>query len=204
MVTDSTAYVDLVKALAAFQAEMPVVKKAKRADTGKFKYTYADLADLTKKIMPLLTKHGLVFTASPERVDGVWQLTGTLMHVGGAAVSGSLPIDASGLSIALGSSLTYARRYLLGCLTGVVTDDDVDAPPVTRASRPAPPSVNLAPMWGALKAAGVTGRDDSLRFVGKVLGREVSSSASLTAEDVAAVIEEAHTLAGGDTDAHDD
>ena len=38
----------------------------------------------------------------------------------------------------MGSSLTYGRRYLLGCLTGIVTDDDEDGQIATQEERPAP------------------------------------------------------------------
>jgi hypothetical protein len=38
----------------------------------------------------------------------------------------------------VGSALTYARRYLLGCMTGIVTDDDDDGALASRAGKKAP------------------------------------------------------------------
>jgi hypothetical protein len=123
------------EALAAFQAEMPTVTKTKTAKVktnsgADYSYTYADLADVTQAAMPLLAKHGLSFTCSPGR-EG---LTATLLHTSGQRLTGILPITGA-TPQAVGSSLTYARRYLFGCLTGVVTDDDDDGRQAEQAAR---------------------------------------------------------------------
>lgn len=129
----------LAKALAAFQADMPTVAKNKTAKVptksgGSYSYTYADLADVTEAAMPLLTKHGLSFACLPGVDEHGPKLTGTLLHTSGEMISGSLPIRGA-TPQEVGSSLTYMRRYLLGCITGLVTDDDEDG---ALASRPAP------------------------------------------------------------------
>lgn len=115
----------LAKALAAFQSEAPAIAKNKtasiRSDKGSYSYSYADLADIAEQAYPIMAKNGLAFTAIPDH--GV--LTGMLIHESGEYVSGSLPISGSRMQ-EIGSSLTYCRRYLLGCLTGIVTDDDED------------------------------------------------------------------------------
>jgi hypothetical protein len=132
MATAKTAATgSLAEALVELQKELPTVPKGKTAKvktkTGAdFSYAYADLADVTAAVTPLLTKHGLSFTCLPRRCeDGVYELVGVLMHVGGDSIDGALPIR-GGDPQAIGSAITYARRYLLGCLTGVVTDDDDD------------------------------------------------------------------------------
>jgi len=115
----------LASALAAFQAEMPTVPKSHTAtvksDKGSYSYTYAGLADVSEAAMPLLAKHGLSFTTLP----GQGILTGMLLHKSGQHLTASLPVT-GGTPQAIGSSLTYGRRYLLGCMTGLVTDDDED------------------------------------------------------------------------------
>lgn len=127
----NTSTGELAKALAALQAEMPVIPKGQRANVqmkggGTYSYTYASLHDVTRVIYPLLAKHGLSFTCAPEvRPDGTGTIGGVLLHVSGESVSSSLPLYGR-TAQEIGSSLTYARRYLLGCLTGVVTDDDED------------------------------------------------------------------------------
>lgn len=125
---------NLASALAAFQASMPVVAKNKTADTGKYRYTYADLADVTAAAMPLLVKHGLAFSACPRATDSGYELAGVLLHTSGERLEGALPLHGR-TPQEMGSALTYARRYLLGCLTGIVTDDDDDAQAANAAKR---------------------------------------------------------------------
>ena len=63
--------------------------------------------------------------------------------------------------------------------------------------------LDLAPMWEAIAAAGIP-KGERAEFIAQFLGREITGPTDLSVEDVAAVIAEAHTLTGGDTDAHDD
>ena len=145
---------ELAEALAAFQAEVPVIPKKQTAkiegQRGSYSYTYADLASIAPVVMPLLAKHGLAFTALPTaRKESAPVLVGMLLHKSGQFVRGELPISGR-TPQEIGSSLTYGRRYLLGCLTGVVTDDDDDGGLATRAasakrSSGRPPGVDPQP-----------------------------------------------------------
>jgi len=131
----------LAKALAAFQAEAPIVAKSHtasvRSEKGSYSYTYADLADVSAAAMPLLSKHGLSFTCLP----GPGELVGMLLHSSGQSLSARLPIGGNSPQ-QLGSSLTYMRRYLFGCMTGIVTDDDDDGQLASKQrTRPTPPPV---------------------------------------------------------------
>lgn len=144
---------DLAAALAAFQAEMPTVAKTQRADvktnTGSYSYTYAGLADVSEAAMPLLTKHGLSFTALPTRTTNGPMLVGMLLHTSGQRLTAELPIQGSSAQ-QIGSSLTYGRRYLFGCMTGLVTDDDDDGQLAQQASKRPPrnriPKAEKAPV----------------------------------------------------------
>lgn len=123
-------HASIAAALAAFQGEMPTVAKTKTARVtmkggGSYSYTYADLADVTQAAMPVLARHGLAFVAVPQRTEQGYRLLGQLLHTSGGAIEGELPLYV-GSPQETGSALTYARRYLLGCLTGIVTDDDED------------------------------------------------------------------------------
>ena len=60
--------------------------------------------------------------------------------------------------------------------------------------------LDLAPMWEAIAAAGIP-KGERAEFIAQFLGREITGPTDLSVEDVAAVIAEAHTLTGGDTDA---
>lgn len=127
--TDSTS--PLAAALVAFQKVLPTVTKDKTAKVptksgGEYSYTYADLASVSAAAIPLLTKHGLAFTSAPRMVEGgAYELVGILRHESGETVEGALPLFGR-TPQELGSAMTYARRYLLGCMTGVVTEDDDD------------------------------------------------------------------------------
>lgn len=132
----------LAGALLAFQAEMPKVHRGKTAriptsSGGSYSYTYADLADVWAAVAPLLTRFGLIFTCLPTRVEsGGYELVGRLWHAAsGEMTQGSMPILGR-TAQEMGSSLTYNRRYLLGCLLGVITDDDDDG----QAGNAAPPT----------------------------------------------------------------
>lgn len=116
----------LAAALAAFQADMPTIAKANTADAGNYKYRYADLSDVTEKVMPLLGKHGLSFTAKPTLTDdGRFVLRYRLQHVSGESDGGDYPLS-GGNAHAIGSAITYARRYTLCAITGVAPGGDDD------------------------------------------------------------------------------
>lgn len=130
---------NIAKALVAFQKELPKASKDKTATVptkagGSYKYTYTDLASLTHTILPLLTKHGLAFTATPRITEGGYELAAVLLHTSGESIEGALPIYGRAPQ-EIGSAVTYNRRYLLGCLTGVVTEDDDDGQAANKAVR---------------------------------------------------------------------
>jgi hypothetical protein len=125
---------ELAAALAAAQAELPEVKKNRSADVknkeGKFlySYSYADLADVSAAVLPVLGRHGLAFTAFPgNQPDGKFGLRYYLLHSGGASLEGFFEIDDKGGMQLVGGRITYARRYCLCAVTGITADEDVDA-----------------------------------------------------------------------------
>ena len=137
-------------ALAAFQADMPTVHKAETAEVttksgGSYTYTYANLASIQKVAMPLLASHGLAFICEPVIDDsGRVKLTAKVIHETGGSVEGELPLWGNNPQ-ELGSSITYMRRYLLGCLTGIVTDDDDDGAQAKAAVPTRAPRQNKTP-----------------------------------------------------------
>lgn len=123
----------LARALIQVQAALPLVQKNKTATiSGRnggagYSYTYADLADVTAAAMPLLTANGLAFMAAPRITEkGSYELAGILLHDSGEQMDGALPLHGNDPQ-QIGGALTYFRRYLLGCMIGIVTDDDADA-----------------------------------------------------------------------------
>ena len=218
---------NIAAALAAFQGEMPTIPKSKTAKVptkagGSYQYSYADLADMTALVMPALARHGLAFITAPRVGEHGRELVGTLLHESGGTLEGALPIGGNAPQ-EIGSALTYMRRYLLGCLTGVVTDDDDDgslaqasASPQTRQQshtgartrREAAPSsrpdgspveplrteAQSRALFAALTEAGVTEREYVLAWLSELTGREIESTKSLTEAEASRAVDAARAL----------
>lgn len=121
----------LTAAIAAVQADLPVVGKDQKAtvksDKGSFTYKYADLATVSAAILPLLSKHGLAWTTRPTLDDaGRFVLKYELEHVSGASKDGSYPLPTTTRPQEMGSAITYARRYTLCAVTGLAPEEDDD------------------------------------------------------------------------------
>lgn len=122
----------LAAALAQLQAQLPDVRKGETAkvksDKGSYTYTYANLADCSRAIMPKLANLGLSFSAKPTIIDGRFTLAYVLRHVSGESDAGDYPLPDPNRSTPqqVGSAITYARRYALCAITGLSPDDDDD------------------------------------------------------------------------------
>lgn len=119
----------LIKALMDFQAEAPVFRRSAEAQTGSRSYKYVPLDDILPEVTPLLAKNGLVWLTWPEmRGVDTPALHYELVHVGGSSLSGLMPLglDKTFRMQEYGSALTYARRYAMGAVLGLVLDDDDD------------------------------------------------------------------------------
>lgn len=149
------------------------------------RWPLADLADIVKAATPLLTEHGLAFTARPRGTDHGYELVGVLLHTSGEYLDGSLPLFGN-TAQQLGSSITYARRYLYGCLTGIITDADDDGAAAQTARRTErPPQPMTAKTRGHLFALfGKKGiaEEDQLPGVNKITGADYTSRSQITEE----------------------
>ena len=121
--TAPNSCLELYKAIAAVQAEMPRLVKNSEANTGKFGYKYITLDAIWDVLRPLLTKHGLIVL---NALDGQLLYT-RLIHVeSGEETSCSFPINTNQPPQQIGSAFTYARRYALCALLQIVADKDDD------------------------------------------------------------------------------
>jgi hypothetical protein len=123
--TDATAGLDkLAAAMVKVQAALkPAVKLS---ENPYFKSKYADLNSVWTACREALTEHGLTVIQTTELMGEKLVLTTTLLHVSGQSVSGHYlinPVKATDPQ-SLGSAVTYARRYALAAIVGVVTEDD--------------------------------------------------------------------------------
>jgi hypothetical protein len=124
---------ELVQALAVAQGEFSSIEKGKVADAGKYKYAYADLADVLAAVVPALSKHGLAILQRPGVTvsdDGlqIVEVETILAHTSGASVAMNLKLPVGSIEMqSVGSAITYLRRYSLLSLLGVAPageDDD--------------------------------------------------------------------------------
>ena len=124
-------------ALAALQATLPRIGKDATGQYGK----YADLADVSAAVLPLLGRHGLSFACTPTLTeDGAFVLDYALRHVSGETLGGRYPLpDMKVGPQQLGSAITYARRYCLCAVTGAAPDSDDDDGQAASTARPSRP-----------------------------------------------------------------
>lgn len=124
------------QAFTAAQSELPAIKRTKKAHNSE----YAPLDEVVKQIRPVLMKHGFSFRHEVSENDNeTVTVRCILAHEAGHSESATLtgPSDKSGSKNAIqaiGSSVTYLRRYTLEAVTGIVTTDaDNDGgPPADR------------------------------------------------------------------------
>lgn len=116
----------LLKAIADFQQEVPVIHKG----TQGYGYSYADLPAIFEKINPLLKKHKLGFI---QPIEGN-SIKTIVFHVESGEMIESVTDIPTGVQLkgmndfqVLGSAITYLRRYAISSILGLVTDKDVDA-----------------------------------------------------------------------------
>lgn len=117
---------EICKALALAQLSFGTVKKTKTmAIPGRKPYKYADLADVMEAIRSHLSKNELVLT---HDVLGSDTLVTTVFHSSGQRLSTRLKIShpANEHPQSYGAVLTYARRYSVCNLLGIVAEDDTD------------------------------------------------------------------------------
>lgn len=117
---------ELASALAKAQAEF---KGAKADSTNPFfKSKYADLQSVWEAVRTPLTSNGLSVIQITEESEKGTLLQTILVHSSGQYISSSLYLRTKDDSPqALGSALSYTRRYALAALLGVYqTDDDAN------------------------------------------------------------------------------
>ena len=151
-------------ALVAALGEMSEVPKTHKAKAGSYEYTYADLSDAFGVARPVLARHGLGVVQDVSVDDDRVRVTTILVHGSGEKMMfGPVGLPTGGTPQAVGSAVTYARRYGLLAALGIAADDDDDGqkavpPPGTRPQgergraapgRAAPSSSGAAPTGDA-------------------------------------------------------
>ena len=140
-------------ALAAAQGEM--AHAAKDAKNPHFRSTYATLAAVIDAVRPALARHKIAIVQSPEVEGRVVHVATLLLHESGEYIGGVCSAEAKdGSPQAVGSTITYLRRYGLQALAGIAAEDDDGeaAQPRRPVSDPTPAGADLAALRRAVVA----------------------------------------------------
>ena len=122
---------ELAGALALAQGEMEVAKKDNTNTffaKGPSKSKYADINNVWLACRAALSKHGLAVLQAPSvTTERYLRMTTRLIHKSGEWVETELDFKPKeDTPQALGSCCTYARRYSLQSLVGVIAEEDDD------------------------------------------------------------------------------
>lgn len=128
---------NLAVALVKVQSVLESAKKD--SDNPFFKSRYADLSSVWEACRKPLTDNGLsvVQTCTPTEGSGI-QVDTILLHTSGEYIESNLfmPLVKNDPQ-AVGSAITYARRYALSAIVGIIADDDDAEAAMSRPQAPA-------------------------------------------------------------------
>lgn len=123
---------ELAEFAAAFaEAQAEIGHATRDRENPFFNSSYADLASVKDACQPALSKHGIgVIQAPATHSDGSVTVLTRLLHKSGQWVEADMTAKAIAdnkgnvTAQALGSVVTYLRRYMLSGMTNVATEDD--------------------------------------------------------------------------------
>ena len=115
----------LADALAKAQGTMDEAKEDSKNPF--FKSNYADLTSIWRAVKSSLTTNGLAISQVTGFMEGQLFLVTTLLHSSGEWMKGYYPLYlAKQDPQAVGSAITYARRYALAAIVGVCKEGEDD------------------------------------------------------------------------------
>ncbi len=120
---------ELLKALAAFKKDCPPFKK----ETEAYNYKYVKLDKIHEVVYPLLEKYGLFLDQNLFSEPETFTVVTTITHL----ESGQDKVSTMNVAVekmksmndyqSMGSGITYMRRYAIGAMLNLVTEEDTDA-----------------------------------------------------------------------------
>ncbi len=129
----------LYAALAKAQGEISSAEKG--AENAHFHSKYSTLADVWAACREPLSANGLAVIQRARTSEGCVEVETTLAHSSGQAISETLTIRVGGgnnHAHAVGSAITYARRFALAAMVGVAPGEDDDGNAVGNTKEPPP------------------------------------------------------------------
>lgn len=115
----------LFEALAKAQGAIEHALKDTEGQTGHQTYSYATLGQVYDASRKHLLANGLAVTHRQRTLEGGVEVEAILTHSSGEWISGGVLFMPCALDAkAIGSALTYARRYTYSAIVGVAAEDD--------------------------------------------------------------------------------
>lgn len=136
----------LVAAIAKAQAAMPAATKS--ADNPHFKSKYADLGSVLECIVPALTNEGCALMQFPgwDHERGLVTMTTVVAGHGGSVTStAASPLGRGSGPQAVGSAITYLRRYAAQSILSLPAADDDGNAAGDLGNEPAPARTATVP-----------------------------------------------------------
>ena len=159
----SPSLASFAPAFHAAQAQMENAKKDSK--NPHFKSDYANLNSVQDATMPALSAHGFSVMQGPGGTDGSnggkAQVTTLVLHTSGEWVKtvASSPLTKQDPQ-ALGSAITYLRRYSLAGMCGITqTDDDGEA--TVREVKPKPAKREIFDLATTIEMIGTVSPEES-------------------------------------------
>ncbi|WP_298997136.1 ERF family protein [uncultured Desulfovibrio sp.] len=197
---------EIAEALSIAQAEINPAEK--NAINPHLKNKYANISAIYDAVREVLPKHGLCVVQTMLPTDGTRAHVRTILaHKSGQWFASEcvMPLDRQGGAQGMGSAITYARRYSLSAILGVVADEDDDGNSAqgrnnkaqiekdraaAKANNPSPPSDPQMKMFQTLMNQKHKGnRPAILDDLSSYFGRKITSSNELTKSEISEMIE---------------
>lgn len=185
---DASVYAAFVK----LQQDLPKIGKDKTAKAGAYSYKYASLNSILDAVTPAIHKHGFALRQAIISLEDRTVLKTELLHKDGGIIDGGqylLSVRDANDPQAMGSAITYARRYALTALLGIAPDDDDDG----QAAQATKPAAKKQEPIGPERAVSLhaiienTGIKAPTQYAAEVLGRPVKTLAELNERDAKTV-----------------
>lgn len=207
------------EAILEIQANLPTLVKDKDGQVGSQKTKYADLVQVNAVVLPQLNKLSIAYICVPNlQEDGKFALEYELLHLpSGTKRAGKYPLKLAEQPMQMGSAITYARRYALLAVLGIVAEDEDDdgrgaedrqpraqrqRPAQQQASKPRPETVQrasassgtiteaqLGKLQALLREQGFETPADKRTFLESVVRHPLESTKALTTAEASAAIE---------------
>lgn len=117
---------ELVKGLAMFREQLTQPEKSREVKTKSYNYRYATLNDVINAVDKAIKGTGLSYLQVQEVDSRTVTVRTVIVCAGDRLDTGVVQMVSSGNPQAVGSAITYARRYSLSTAFGIAPDEDDD------------------------------------------------------------------------------